>query len=305
MTDTLGVTSTQSSSKPLSDLTEIVLLLDETQSMGRYCDVTISSINEYLGTQRDTVGECNVSLVTFSKKSYSYGGAVGGSMAFSACASMPVHRSAAPIRNLNLGSLTEKAQASNEDIRPIFESENIKSVTELSRDNYRPGGWTNLYDAIGETIIATDKRIRELDHVPAVLFVIITDGEENSSRTHDLNSIQNLIKAREEDGWTFVYMGANQDAWKVGSGFGLSKGQTFTYDQNQTQEAVASLSAATTSYRGDVSQIYACNAVSGTLNISNGGTGLGSIGSSALRSSYVKKNFFDDLHDVVNNDKKD
>ena len=212
MTDTtIGVSVDSQNSKPASDLTEIVLLLDETQSMGRYQDVTISSINEYLGTQRDAGGECNVSLVTFSKKDFQNHSWGGGLQLCAMGASMPVHRDAAPVIDLDLSALTEKAQKSNENVRSIFEVQNIKSVPSLSRDNYRPQGWTNLYDAIGETIINTDKRIRELDHVPAVLFVIITDGEENSSRTHTLDSVKNLIKAREEDGWTFIYMGANQD----------------------------------------------------------------------------------------------
>jgi hypothetical protein len=55
-----------------------------------------------------------------------------------------------------------------------------------------------------------------------VLAVIVTDGLENSSREVDPQTLARSIAQHEQDGWTFIYMGANQDAWAVGEQTGLS-----------------------------------------------------------------------------------
>jgi hypothetical protein len=85
--------------------------------------------------------------------------------------------------------------------------------------------------------------------VPDVLIVIVTDGGENSSREFNLDAVRELIKAKETEGWTFVYLGANQDAWNVGSQFGLSKAQTMTYSTSNMKGTMNTLAEATTSYR--------------------------------------------------------
>jgi hypothetical protein len=64
-----------------------------------------------------------------------------------------------------------------------------------------------------------------------VLAVISTDGIENASRHVSPEALQDLIREREADGWTFIYLGANQDAWAVGTSYGLSgtaSGQTIS-----------------------------------------------------------------------------
>jgi hypothetical protein len=55
-----------------------------------------------------------------------------------------------------------------------------------------------------------------------VLAVIVTDGLENSSREVDPQTLARSIAQHEQDGWTFIYMGANQDTWAVGEQTGLS-----------------------------------------------------------------------------------
>lgn len=71
--------------------------------------------------------------------------------------------------------------------------------------------------------------MREVDAVDPeaagkVLAVIVTDGLENASREVDPKTLATAIAQRERDGWTFIYMGANQDAWAVGQRTGLSGG---------------------------------------------------------------------------------
>src|SRR5215813_9972118 len=84
--------------------------------------------------------------------------------------------------------------------------------------------------------------MRDVDAVdPAaagkVLAVIVTDGLENSSREVDPQTLATSIAQRERDGWTFIYMGANQDAWAIGeqAGFsGRASGQSVNFRATPT-----------------------------------------------------------------------
>lgn len=59
-----------------------------------------------------------------------------------------------------------------------------------------------------------------------VLCVIVTDGLENSSREVSRDQLAAMISEREQRGWTFIYLGANQDAWGTADTTGFSGGAT-------------------------------------------------------------------------------
>ena len=92
----------------------------------------------------------------------------------------------------------------------------IRAVAPLSEADYRVGGGTALLDAIGRTmekIRAVQKQTSEDYRAEKVLFVIITDGEENSSRKYSAAQIKERIEHQKEKcGWEFVFFGANMDA---------------------------------------------------------------------------------------------
>lgn len=115
----------------------------------------------------------------------------------------------------------------------IFDSVDIQEVEELNENNYSCRGVTALYDAIGKTIKALKKRIKNMDESERperVLFVILTDGEENSSHYYDKEKVFKMIKKREEKfGWAFLYLGANQDAFAEGGKIGVKRGRTLNY----------------------------------------------------------------------------
>lgn len=101
----------------------------------------------------------------------------------------------------------------------------LSAMQELSESSYQPSGMTALYDAVCETLRGTpedgDKHI----------VVIMTDGEENSSRRHSERDLRENIKRLTNSGrWTFVYLGANQDAWANAQRYGLSMGNTALYN---------------------------------------------------------------------------
>lgn len=139
---------------------------------------------------------------------------------------------------------------------------NIKDVPELNETTFVPRGMTALLDAIGKTIVTTGQRLAamaEADRPSKVVFVILTDGGENSSREYiDSSKIKEMIKHQTEAyNWDFVFLGANQDAITVASSMGMLGGNAMTYASNSagTASAFTSVANAMNCYRsGDLSK---------------------------------------------------
>lgn len=135
----------------------------------------------------------------------------------------------------------------------LYDNIDIKKAEELSNKVWYPRGMTALYDAIGKTINTDKAKLARLGkEAPSkVLVCVVTDGEENSSREYTLDGVKRLIKECEKEDWNFLYLAANQDAFKVGGGFGISVGNTYNY--TATAQGVAgmsmTLSNASVSYR--------------------------------------------------------
>ena len=225
--------ATTSNTKPSNGETLITLVLDETGSMSDCYDSTISSVNDYLGSQKVADGVANVNLYKFSDVSgygYSRHNAGFGGIARTAQAAVGVH-------------------VEPEKIRAVFENTAVANIPALTRETYKPLGGTNLYDAIGSTIRRVESQLDGMDAVPAVLIVIVTDGGENCSREFSLATVKKMVGEKEAQGWTFVYLGANQDAWEVGQSFGLAKGQTMSYSTANMESTMSTLAGATSVYR--------------------------------------------------------
>ena len=116
----------------------------------------------------------------------------------------------------------------------LYDNVDIKLAKELTSAVWYPGGMTALYDAIGKTINKEKANFAKLgDEKPSkVLVCVVTDGEENSSKEYDLKDIKKLIGECEKEDWNFLYLAANQDAFQVGGGFGISAGNTINYTAN-------------------------------------------------------------------------
>ena len=115
-----------------------------------------------------------------------------------------------------------------------------------------PRGLTALLDAIGRTINVVKDRIDRNKAKNRMLFVVITDGHENSSREFTKKQILELIKQRKEkDGWEFTFLGANQDAIDEGIQIGVGVQQAMTYAPTSSgiNNTFTALCANTTCYR--------------------------------------------------------
>lgn len=113
-----------------------------------------------------------------------------------------------------------------------------RPLSQVPKFVLEPRSTTALYDAVARTILETGYRLeamREDDRPSQVLFVIVTDGIENASREFPGEAgrkrLAEMIKhQRETYSWDFVFLGANQDAFAVGVGLGISGTNAVTYD---------------------------------------------------------------------------
>jgi hypothetical protein len=115
-----------------------------------------------------------------------------------------------------------------------------------------PRGGTALLDSMGKLITDTAAEINalaEADEPGTVIVAIMTDGMENASVEWRRPAIKALVEQQTNDGWEFLYMGADQDAVEVGKGLGVKDGQAITYARGKSREAMMAASGNVRGYR--------------------------------------------------------
>jgi hypothetical protein len=144
------------------------------------------------------------------------------------------------------------AQFDTEDPFEILEDfVDIKNVKPLDAARYVPRGGTPLLDAIGKGINHTLQHINKFspkkevqigdlsdpeDMKPElVMFVILTDGEENASREYKKDAIVKMIEEKQKENWKFVFLGANMDAVSEAQSYGIASGFAATFTTNGVQ----------------------------------------------------------------------
>jgi hypothetical protein len=132
-----------------------------------------------------------------------------------------------------------------EGFNVVNDFEDIQSVANLTRDSYTPGADTNLYDAIGRLVHDTEDYLKQQSSTPRVICTIMTDGEENASREYTREAVFKLITDKEKEGWVFLYLGANQDAWAVGESIGIHRSNSANYQADAPDLALRSTAEAT------------------------------------------------------------
>lgn len=168
-----------------------VIILDESGSMSSIYRETIQSMNEVLGGIRKNQEEFPDQRQFVSFVTFEGHGPEG----------IKVRRDRVPIGNIK--DLTEK--------------------------DYRPGGCTPLYDAMGKTLNELEGLINADDKVMAT---IITDGYENASTEYSGRTVKTLVDRLRKKGWVFAYVGANQDSVEVAKDLNISN--ALNYDASPT-----------------------------------------------------------------------
>ena len=137
----------------------------------------------------------------------------------------------------------------------IFTFKDIQTIDIYKDYLFMPRGMTALYDAIGKSIADTGEalgKMEENNRPSKVIFVIVTDGEENSSKEYSQQAVQDMIKHQSEVySWEFVFLGANIDAVSTGTSLGIKGGNTITYAANTdgVTAAYGSVSANLSAFR--------------------------------------------------------
>ena len=100
-----------------------------------------------------------------------------------------------------------------------------KEVKKITNKDYYVEGTTALYDAIGKTISRIERKAKN------VIFVITTDGYENSSKEYTRDMIKKLIKKHSD--WEFMYIGADIDSYEGGAAIGINRSNIANYKKDK------------------------------------------------------------------------
>ena len=106
----------------------------------------------------------------------------------------------------------------------------LPEITHLDSQTFVPRGSTPLLDAtgllIGRTMVDQSARVAAGLQAEDIIFVTITDGEENESHEFNLAQIRELVEKRTEEGWAFIYLSAGIDAYADAAQMGIHSGDT-------------------------------------------------------------------------------
>lgn len=110
----------------------------------------------------------------------------------------------------------------------------LQKVKKLTDRDYRPGGCTALLDALGNAINHIDnvqKKMTEDERPEKTMFIITTDGQENSSREYTYSKIKKMVKKmQEKNDWEFLFLGANMDAIGAAADIGIKADRAVRYE---------------------------------------------------------------------------
>lgn len=184
----------------------IIFILDDSGSMQSCRDSTISGFNEYLQGQRADALETGIE--TFVSL-YKFDGS---------------------------------------SVKCTIDHINVHEVKPLDHNSYNPRGGTNLLDAMGGVLMKINEQLSAVKKAnrESVILTVLTDGEENSSRTFRNVDIKAMVEKAEANNWGFMFLGANINAFHAGSALGFNVNNTMQYDTKSMGNTILAASAMTT-----------------------------------------------------------
>jgi hypothetical protein len=164
--------------------------------------------------------------------------------------------------NTNAGVIRERSIAEKQDTRvsvytfggyvrkPVQEVA-VTALSDLDSRDYNPAGQTPLFDAVGQLIEDFDGMKDADDDDTSFMILIITDGEENSSRRFSGTRIRELIaKHQKTDRWTFAFLVPPYAKNDFCRRFGIPEGNVQEWEATErgVELAFASTRSAYTNY---------------------------------------------------------
>lgn len=136
-------------------------------------------------------------------------------------------------QNRHKGETLVTAVLFDDEVETLWNGVDARNVT-LTREDYCVRGTTSLLDAIGRTILDVGNRLSRTEKASRpgnVIFVITTDGMENSSVEFTYSRVKELIRHQEEKySWQFIFIGANIDVAKEAESLGIQEDQAFNFE---------------------------------------------------------------------------
>ena len=118
----------------------------------------------------------------------------------------------------------------------------INQIKTMTDKEYYVRGCTALLDALGGAIHHignVHKYARDEDRPEKTLFIITTDGQENSSRRYTYEKVKHMVERQKEKfGWEFLFLGANIDAIAEANRFGIKADRAVNYHCDKEGTAV-------------------------------------------------------------------
>ena len=118
-------------------------------------------------------------------------------------------------------------------LNKIFTNKPIDEVRNITEKDYPLLGCTALHDAMGDMIMEVMGSATTDD---CVLVTVITDGYENASRKWSADGVKSLVETLKTKGWTFTYIGANQDVVMVAESLGVKNSLCFEATEEGTKQ---------------------------------------------------------------------
>lgn len=116
------------------------------------------------------------------------------------------------------------------ETKHVFDKTPVADAHPLKMEDFQPCCCTPLYDAMGITLTAMHRHVKEIED-SVVVVTIITDGMENASHEYNGQTIKELVERLRGEGWTFTYMGANQDSVEVAMKLSIRNSRNFAYNE--------------------------------------------------------------------------
>lgn len=204
------------------------ILLDRSASMaGAKWESAIGSINSYIDTLKKEGVEAEVTIAAFDS---AYERTEGPSQ---------VNPN---LINWNNAYATPRSQiVAQFDV--IRDKKSLKSIKKLAVDELSPRGGTPLYDATAKMLNLADENNNE-----KTVIIIMTDGEENESKTYNITSIKDRISTCTHRGWEVIFLGAEFNATRQAMSYGLETTKVFNSTVNNMDATMRSYASASASY---------------------------------------------------------
>ena len=116
----------------------------------------------------------------------------------------------------------------------LYDRVPVSKVEPMNDKQYYVRGCTALLDALGGAIHHignVHKYARKEDRPEKTLFIITTDGMENSSHQYSYEKVKKMVERQKKKyGWEFLFLGANIDAIEVAGRFGIAANRAINYE---------------------------------------------------------------------------